>query len=298
MGVCPVLLVEPAPAARDRALASLGRAGSPLLAHALSPGLLEEVAPDVVVIASPSGLHFAHAAAALACRLRTYVEKPLACTARQAHLLARLGDRRLAVSEQRVHRADLRLVRRVIRSGLVGPVRRITYRDTVAPVPSFTTSWRNDPRLAGGGVLLDLGYHTLGTLLWLLEGVAGELVVQFARLRQGGLCVEEGAEVRCSHGDIEIVLHLAFSDRRGHEMLRVQGARAEVTVVRDRAGASSVVTLSGDRDRTRTSVALDGSHDTRSLRDFVAGRVQSGHISRHIQTVELLEHIYQRAEGG
>jgi len=67
-------------------------------------------------------------------------------------------------------RAMPRFVRakQVIDSGLIGRVTGCTYRHTRLYWPDPAPEWRLDPEQSGGGLLLDLGSHTLDILDWLL----------------------------------------------------------------------------------------------------------------------------------
>jgi predicted dehydrogenase len=331
MGIRPVLLVDPVPAARERALASINAPGDVLLAPDADERNLREARVTGVIIASPTGMHYKHARAALEVGAATFVEKPFARTAEEGRLLVdahvaqcRVAAPRLSISEQRIYRCDLRFIRDLLLAGELGELDRVTYHDSVGRAPQFATSWRNDPQLAGGGVLLDLGYHTAATLHWLLDNghPANGLVVQGARIRCGSLQVEQEARVVASGATAEVHLTVRLGHRLGvgQEGLVIEGRRGRATLVRDRArGLVSTVSVSR-RSRSRTisqaimTFILDPRFDTESLRDFVTsdrhggsedrhmGSEQrprpGGQLPRHIRTLEFLEQAYRVAQGG
>lgn len=290
------LIVEPELASRSAVLA---RAGYPIAyADRLSRRLLEETNSQAVIIASPSGLHFQQTELSLSCELATFVEKPMACTIGQARRLLRLSRGRLSVSEQRRHRADLRLLRRLIRSGRLGRIISVGYRDSVPAAREFVGSWRNDPQMAGGGVLLDLGYHTVGALQWLLDYyTAGGVIVQSAELFHDRFKVEKRARVQCAFGEVRAVLDVSLTDRCPQETVVVKGSLGSARVTR-RRDQSRVSTLTWSRsDRLAVvRVPIDPAHDVRSLRNFLNGRgTTTAQLRRHFETVRILSTIYKEA---
>jgi predicted dehydrogenase len=126
---------------------------------------------DAVVIASPSGLHHAHATQALSAGLAVFCQKPLAlCEAEVSHLvsLARAEDRLLAVDFSYRWIPGLREARSLIRSGALGRVYAadLVFHNAYGP----DKAWFYDPALSGGGCLMDLGVHLVDLALWLLDG--------------------------------------------------------------------------------------------------------------------------------
>lgn len=320
MGVQPVLLVDPDPAALRNSVASLRtkrliRPSAPtaeprLLADEAGGEALRAADPDAVIIASPTGMHLRHALAALELGAATYVEKPLTCSAQEGHHLvgAHVGRRsraRLSVSEQRTYRSDLRLVRELLEADYLGELRRVTYYDSVARTPHFAASWRNDPLLAGGGVLFDLGYHSVATLHWLLDGEhrrIDRLAVQCAWIRYGDLRVEEEAHVIAAAATVEVRLTVRLSPQHGpgQERLTIEGSRGRATLVRQRArGLVSTLTLSRRSCSQTIPIVLGPGFDTESLREFMSPRpTPTDQLPRHLRTLEFLEQAYVAAQGG
>ncbi|MEU9014836.1 Gfo/Idh/MocA family oxidoreductase [Streptomyces sp. NPDC048479] len=292
-----VAVIDPSRHARDSVISGLLGQPTPVTSEELSATVLRDSRPDMVIVASPSGLHFEHAWVALASGMMTFVEKPLARCAEEADRLRGMSGGRLAVSEQRVHRTDLKFVRKCISSGGIGRVTKIIYHDTVAPVPSFGKSWRNDLLLAGGGVLFDLGYHTINTLQWLLDSSCHDLVPRFVRLGRGKFSVEDSARISCVGQEMELRLRIGLDAVCPGEYLLIEGTRASVRVRRERLdGSISLVAVHTQKSGTRiTRHHLDNAHDTRSLRDFMAGKTSETSLDRHVATVRLLEAFYEHA---
>jgi predicted dehydrogenase len=291
-----VLAVDPS----SQAFGDITSSAAPVLtAPALTGELLRDAAPDVVIVASPSGLHFNHAAIALDASIPTFVEKPIACTSAQAHAIGLRNGVRLSISEQRPHRTDLKIVRHLIRGGWFGALRRIHYHDFVQPVAAFATSWRNEPELAGGGVLLDLGYHTISALYWLLPEYVDGLQIHSVALGRGRFRVEHEAQVQGIHGETSIALHIGLTDRAPREVLVVDGEDGSLELRRDRRdGLRSTVVLRARGGQRTIHIALSRTFETESIRRFLDGVADDHHIRRHVRTVEFLDQVYRREDRG
>ena len=82
--------------------------------------LLRYEALDAVVIASPTHLHEAHVAAALAANLHVLVEKPLTISAASAQRIVRAVEKRdriVLVGMNHRYRPDVQIVRGFVQSG-------------------------------------------------------------------------------------------------------------------------------------------------------------------------------------
>ncbi len=128
--------------------------------------LLDRTEPEAAVVALP---HDEYAPVLESCathRLFVLKEKPLAVSvleARRFHHLA--GPERLVVAVQkRQSQAFLQLVDRL--SGMA--VTTFAYRYALGLDATPNVSWRSDPRRAGGGAVLDMGYHALDFVVGLL----------------------------------------------------------------------------------------------------------------------------------
>lgn len=291
-----VLAADPDKEARSKVTSIAPCASDLILAPSLTRQQLIEAGAQAIIISSPSGLHFEHCMTALSCGLPTFVEKPLACTAPDAVALQAASEGRLVASEQRVYREDLAYVRSIIESGVLGEISELTYHDSVMRAPHFTRTWRNDPQLAGGGVLLDLGYHTVGCVQWLLGLESGDIVVTEARLTTDGLQVEDSAEVFCQAGGTKISLDIRLVRLAPREVIVIRGSRGELRMHRERRKRSAVTDITfaiNGESPTRLGLPLDQGTDSKSLLDFLRGRTATGTLDRHIDALEFIEQAYE-----
>jgi predicted dehydrogenase len=293
-----VLAADPDPEARSKVASMALCASDLILAASLSRQQLIEADAQAIIISSPSGLHFEHCMIALSCGLPTFVEKPIACTTPHAAALQVASQGRLVASEQRVYREDLGYVRSVIESGVLGEISELNYHDSIIPAPHFNRTWRNDPQLAGGGVLLDLGYHTVGCVQWLLGLKSGDLVVTGARLTTSGLQVEDAAEVLCQVGDTKISLDIRLVRLAPREVIVIKGSRGELRMYRERRTRSAVADISfavNGESPSHLAVPLEQRIDSKSLLDFLRGGTGADRLDRHIVVLELIEQAYEHS---
>jgi predicted dehydrogenase len=123
---------------------------------------------DFVDIATPPYAHAEIAYAALSRGLHVLCEKPLTVNGRQARALAEHAERSgrvLFPCHNYRHAPVIKTVRSAIASGVIGPVKLVTlqtFRTTHARgVDDWLPDWRRDRKLAGGGIAMDHGSHTL-----------------------------------------------------------------------------------------------------------------------------------------
>ncbi|WP_051710804.1 Gfo/Idh/MocA family protein [Streptomyces sp. NRRL S-350] len=145
-------------------------------------GLLD-ARPDVVVIGTPNHTHFALAAAVLERGIRVVVEKPLCLSRVEFDALAeRARGVGVLVSRAAVRREDVRRL-----SGALPPgpltVRASWLRAGGVPRPG---SWFTGRATAGGGALLDLGWHVADVALGLLGRPRQVAVAAELRAPDGG----------------------------------------------------------------------------------------------------------------
>jgi predicted dehydrogenase len=143
---------------------------------------------DAVVIATPSALHADQTIRALEAGLAVFCQKPLGRTAeetRRAVDAARKADRLLGVDLSYRFVEGLQRMRELIQSGDIGHVYAadLTFHNAYGP----NKPWFYDPKLAGGGCVIDLGIHLVDLALWILgfpdvKKVSSRLYAQGQRL--------------------------------------------------------------------------------------------------------------------
>ena len=149
--------------------------------------LIADPAVDAVYVATPPGAHESLALAVCAARKPAYVEKPMARNhAECQRMIAAFAAAGVPLFVAYYRRALPRFVRArdLVAAGELGTITGVSYRlagpyhhDVVARVSEGAAlPWRLQAEQAGGGLLLDLGCHTLDILDFIcgpLEDVRG-----------------------------------------------------------------------------------------------------------------------------
>lgn len=151
--------------------------------------------PDLAIVATPHDSHVPLAGELLRARVPTLLEKPPARSAPEMATLLRLSqelETPLATSLPLHHQDCYRQFTQLLRSsGLTDAQVSIT-----AGVPSWpgANSWRLSRERAGGGVLIDLGYHYVELLVACL-GPPDTKLVRLTRAADSRYEVENEAQV-------------------------------------------------------------------------------------------------------
>jgi len=190
--------VDPDPAAR-------AEAGAPVEYATVDE--LPSDAVDLAIVAAPNHLHAAVAEKLLSAGVPTFVEKPVCLTTGEADRLAAAevagGTVLLAGSASR-YRADVRRLIEVTAD--LGELRHVSLSWVRARGIPNGVGWFTRRGLAGGGALVDLGWHLLDNVLPLLGGsrveqVAGTVSADF--LGHAGAHAGWRQEGATSGGDVE-----------------------------------------------------------------------------------------------
>ncbi|MBV8685859.1 MAG: Gfo/Idh/MocA family oxidoreductase [Alphaproteobacteria bacterium] len=146
---------------------------------------------DGIVVATPSALHAEQAIAALDRGVAVFCQKPLGRTAGEARAVveaARRSDRLLAVDFSYRHTEAMGVLRERAARGELGRIfaADLVFHNAYGP----DKAWFYDPRLAGGGCVMDLGVHLIDLALWMLDfpdvtGVSSQLLSGGEPLREG-----------------------------------------------------------------------------------------------------------------
>jgi predicted dehydrogenase len=231
----------------------------------------EELKLDGLVIATPNALHAPQTLAALKRGLAVFCQKPLALDAGEARDMvdaARKADRLLGVDYSYRFTAGARELKRIVEAGELGRIfsLELVFHNAYGP----DKPWCFDPRLAGGGALMDLGVHLIDLALWLLDDppirrVRGAAFRQGERLSLGRLTpsgqstvddfasawldLQDGGTVASlavswnAHAGRDCVIRAAlFGTEGGAEFRNIDGSFYDFELERFRGRSGEVVT--------------------------------------------------------
>jgi predicted dehydrogenase len=126
---------------------------------------------DAVFVATPDALHQADVLEAIRHGKPVLCEKPMARSADEARSMvnaAREAGVKLGVAHVMRFEESVKLIRSRIADGSIGRP-QMARADFLAPLLGSTRKWINDPNLATGGPLSDVGVHCIDTLRFLLS---------------------------------------------------------------------------------------------------------------------------------
>jgi predicted dehydrogenase len=130
---------------------------------------LLELELDGLVIATPSAFHAEQSVRALERGVAVFCQKPLGRSAEEARRVvdaARAADRLLGVDLSYRFTTGMQRLRERIQSGALGDIYAVdlVFHNAYGP----DKAWFYDPKLSGGGCVMDLGIHLVDLALWVL----------------------------------------------------------------------------------------------------------------------------------
>ncbi len=145
---------------RKAARAAAAAVGCQTVCQDLEALLCHEL--DAVVIATPTALHAQQARRALELGVPVFCQKPLGRTAaecRELIALARRAGVALGVDMSYRHVRAVEHALRSLRAGAIGRphAAELVFHNAYGP----DKAWVRDPQLAGGGAMIDLGWHLI-----------------------------------------------------------------------------------------------------------------------------------------
>lgn len=280
---------------------------------------------DVVVVASPSGLHHEHAKAAMIAGAHVLVEKPFTVSSVDAWDLvqtAKSTSRHLVVSYGFNYGPVVAAAARLLdECGGVGEIENVlvsmssgtrsllkntgAYPKAADAFPPDASTW-TDPLLSGGGYGQAQLTHALGVALRLTGLRADRVFAYMAASPVSGVELSDAIAVRYTSGAIGTVTgssaHPGFLDEREQLNIRIVGSEGQLDIDfdRDRVAFHSPRTGTKFADLSKGDGAYDCVGPPRALVDLALGRdvpnLSPGELGA--RTVELLEGAYRSAQSG
>ena len=234
--VAIVAAADPRPDARAELEASL-----PGLAwHDSVESLLEDAPLDFIDVCSPPAAHAAAIRAALERGLHGLCEKPLVLDSEELAALTDLAVRRgraLAAVHNWRFAPPVALATELVRAGAVGRVRRCRWevlreRPSVAAVKPGLPNWRLDPKLSGGGILVDHGWHAIYVLAsWMpMPGPPERVSARLETRRHRESPVEDTAEVEIAMGGAQATIFLTWAADERSNTVEIEGERGTIRI--------------------------------------------------------------------
>ena len=186
---------------------------------------------DAMFVASPDAMHLADVLEALRHRKPVLVEKPMAMNSAEAAAMvdaARNAGVLLGVAHNMRFEHTVQWFRNRVAADAIG--RPLLARATfVAPMLSSPRTWVDDPKLATGGPLADIGVHCIDTLRFVLADEVESVTMQAQYDSYSVLEASASGVLRFSRGSLADV---AVSGRGAYQtLLEVSGETGVLSAV-------------------------------------------------------------------
>ena len=131
--------------------------------------LIDKEKPDAVFITTPTFNHHEVAVYAAGAGCAVFCEKPLASTYAQAKEMADAVQRAGVKSFVGFHNRFWPTIakgKELLDAGAIGTVQSVDAKMYIGDVFAAEEGWRYDPKMSGGGALIDFGIHMVDLLVW------------------------------------------------------------------------------------------------------------------------------------
>jgi predicted dehydrogenase len=229
--------------------------------YADSGELLRHEALDFVDIATPPSGHVPAIVAAAAAGVHVLCEKPLT-TSWEEYVTLRAAARRAGIVLHTVHNwkysEAFQTVRQLLAGGTLGALRAISF-DTARNGCAAATAdnWRVRAAVAGGGILVDHGWHAFYLMLALAQERPLRIRAVLERRRYVDAEVEDTALCAIEFPSLTAEIRLTWAASERHTRWQLVGHDGQMTIDDDRL----VIRDRGVEQARRLTTALSaGSH--------------------------------------
>ncbi len=257
--------------------------------------LMEMAKPDAVIVCTPPNTHRSVTTDFLEAGVNVMCEKPLAMTTGDARAMlevAASSSAILTMASKFRYVADVRAAREIAQSGVIGDL--ILIENTFASRVAMGERWNSQPEIAGGGVLIDNGTHSVDVIRYLMGPIDQVMAVEGRRVQ--GLDVEDTAQIFLKSKDgVRATVDLSWSVNKQRDwFIEIYGSGGTIQV-----GWQESRYRIGD-DGEWISIG-DGYDRDQALRDQVsnfAAAINGGeplliNASDAIASVEVIEAAYR-----
>ncbi|MCR6656650.1 MAG: Gfo/Idh/MocA family oxidoreductase [Opitutus sp.] len=205
---------------------------------------------EMLVNAKPEGVAvftstFAHKDVVEVCakrRVDVMMEKPLAVSMEHARVMRDAVERdpiRVLVNYETTWYPSHELARALtLDQRAVGDIRKIVVRDghqgpQEIGCPESFLSWLTDPKLNGGGALMDFGCYGANLATWLLEGKRPRAVSAITHQWKPSIYpnVDDDATILVSYSDADVVIQASWNWPFGRKDMDIYGVKGAIEVI-------------------------------------------------------------------
>ena len=222
---------------------------------------------DFVDICTPPATHAGLIRSALRRGFHVLCEKPLVCGMDELRELARMAeeaDKVLFTVHNWHHAPTIRFVRDLLRQGAIGEVRHCGW-EVLRTKPAVTgdgrgANWRLDPALAGGGILVDHGWHAFYILNGWMAQAPTRVSAKLETRRHTGYPLEDTATVQLEFARATGEIYLTWAADERQTSAELLGARGAIHVEDSAVVLREAGPRGAERRWTFSTALSDGSH--------------------------------------
>jgi len=221
---------------------------------------LAEAQADFVDICTPPGSHETLILGALGAGCHVLCEKPLVTGSTEgvAAAAARTG-RVLHCVHNWLEAPVCRRISTLVADGAVGAVRSLQWQ-TLRSRPAVSVgsaNWRTDPALAGGGILVDHGWHALYCVLRWAGAAPTSVAARLETRRHREWPIEDTATIELESPAWRARIYLTWAADERCNGIEIEGERGRIHV----EGETVILAASaGERRWTCPPALSEGSH--------------------------------------
>lgn len=273
--------------------------------------LPEMIATDVegVVIATPSALHAAQSIEALDAGKAVFCQKPLGRDAAEVKAVVEKAEEKdvlLGVDFSYRFTNGIKALKAVLDSGELGDIYGVNmvFHNAYGP----DKPWYFDPKLAGGGCVMDLGVHLVDLLVWLFNNPEvnelssqlfskgkriDDIIEQVEDYAVAQLLLNDGIAVQlaCSWNlpaGVDAVIEVSiYGTNGGVSFKNVNGSFYDFSTERFKGTSREVISSPGDRWGGKA--AIDWAERLASN-----GNKFNPEAYQYLKAAEILDRIYKR----
>ena len=258
--------------------------------------MLSNVKIDAAEILTPHALHFEQALECLHRDLHVLIEKPMACTVKQAEeLIAEIEEKKkvVLVSYQRHYQPQFRYIKKLIESGEIGTVQFISAMQCQNWMKGTKGTWRQDPKIGGGGQLIDSASHLFDTILW-VTGLQPSEVMAFSDNLGTPVDINSSISIKFSNS-AQASLGIVGNSPCWEENITIWGSKG---VIFYRNGRVEQLLFGGEA-RIQPVKLPDASNPDKNFVNAILGKEENqAPPTCGLKVIELTEAIWESSKSG
>ena len=218
---------------------------------------------DFVDVCTPPASHAALARAALERSAHVLCEKPLVRLPEELRGLPSLAaeeDRTLCTVHNWLHAPAIAQMTELVRSGAIGDLRRVrweTLRDKPAAAVGEGDNWRVDAAQAGGGILVDHGWHAVYTLSAWIRASPIRVAARLETRRHTQWAIEDTATVFLAYPSASAEIFLTWTAEGRANRVELEGTAG---ILRLDGGRLTLESASAPAREWTVPPLTEGSH--------------------------------------